>query len=108
MNLQNLNFSSVWCSNFPSVASNFRSVCFSFLFRTKEMPSKAKIPATLRNVVWLKYVGETDSGKCFCCHLERISRGNYECGHIVSEKNGGLVHINNLRPVCGLCNKSMG
>ena len=69
---------------------------------------KAKIYATVRNAVWTHYNGDQLKIKCFCCNTEEISRGNYECGHVVSEKNGGDASITNLRPICSLCNKSMG
>jgi hypothetical protein len=70
---------------------------------------KDKIPATLRNSIWNLYIGsDTKTGKCFCCDTETISTANFECGHILSEKEGGEITINNLRPICSLCNKSMG
>lgn len=70
---------------------------------------KQKIPATLRNAVWKTYVGtDTNEGKCFCCNIETISSANFECGHVVAESKGGLNTLQNLRPLCGLCNKSMG
>jgi hypothetical protein len=72
------------------------------------MKKKEKIPATIRNAVWCKYIGESNYSKCFCCNYEPITKSNYECGHVISEKNGGNVHLNNLRPICSLCNKSMG
>lgn len=70
--------------------------------------AKEKIPATVRNVVWSQYNGENAYGKCYCCNTENISKANFECGHVISEKNGGGITIDNLRPICGLCNKSMG
>lgn len=70
--------------------------------------SKEKIPATVRNAVWIKYIGELHNAKCFCCNIEPITKGNFNCGHIISEKNGGKVHLDNLRPICCLCNSSMG
>ena len=33
---------------------------------------------------------------------------NFHCGHITSEKNGGDMTLNNLLPICALCNSSMG
>ena len=33
---------------------------------------------------------------------------NWECGHIISDKDGGDLSISNLRPLCSTCNKSMG
>lgn len=67
------------------------------------------IPATMRNAVWIKYIGdEKGTAVCFCCELQPIDRGNYECGHVISKSKGGLATLDNLRPICGLCNKSMG
>lgn len=70
---------------------------------------KKKIPATLRNAVWNRYIGlEKKIDKCFCCKMEPITSGNFECGHIIAECQGGETNLKNLRPICGLCNKSMG
>jgi hypothetical protein len=70
--------------------------------------TKEKIPVAVRNGVWYKYIGGLYYSTCFCCNFEPITKSNYECGHIVSEKNGGKVHLNNLRPICSACNKSIG
>lgn len=70
--------------------------------------SNRHIPQTVRNSVWLKYMGEVHTGKCYCCKLELISKGVFECGHVISDKKGGKITLDNLRPICSLCNKSMG
>jgi hypothetical protein len=68
---------------------------------------KKTIPKTLKNMVWDKYIGrEKGTGECNCCHNE-IDAKHFECGHVLSEAKGGELSINNLRPVCSLCNKSM-
>ena len=69
--------------------------------------SNRKIPATVRNTVWYKYINKGDP-KCFCCKTEPITKGNFECGHIISHTEGGDMSIENLRPICSLCNKSIG
>lgn len=46
--------------------------------------------------------------KCPCCKDTTITRYDYECGHILSHKNGGSDEITNLKPICSTCNKSMG
>ena len=71
------------------------------------MTKKEKIPAAVRNIVWLKYIPDKNDARCFCCKLEKITTANWHCGHIKSEKNGGKVHISNLRPICAGCNCSM-
>ena len=68
---------------------------------------KEKIPSTVRKIVWNTYMGETLFSKCLCCGVEEISVNNFECGHVKSEKNGGQITIDNLRPICGHCNKSI-
>jgi hypothetical protein len=70
--------------------------------------TKEKIPVAVRNGVWHKYIGGLYYSECFCCNFEPITKANYECGHVVSEKNGGKVHLDNLRPICSACNKSIG
>ena len=46
--------------------------------------------------------------ECYCCGLEKISRANFAAGHIDAEATGGDVTLDNLRPICTLCNSSMG
>ena len=70
---------------------------------------KEKIPATVRNIVWNTYIGPNKKkGNCLCCSQEDISYANFHCGHIISEKKGGKVTIDNLRPICSHCNTSIG
>jgi HNH endonuclease len=76
--------------------------------KDKRTSKKKKIPASLRNSVWVILNGEKNNAKCFCCKIEPITKGNFECGHIISEKDGGKVTLDNLRSICSLCNKSMG
>ena len=67
-----------------------------------------RINKTIKNLVWDKYVGrEKGVGGCYCCDKELDSK-HFECGHVIAHCNGGQVTLENLRPVCSLCNKSMG
>jgi len=74
---------------------------------------KKNISKSLSDAVWVKYMGQ-DSARAYCliCNNNIISRfsGNnkFHCGHIESEANGGDIGINNLLPICGTCNSSMG
>ena len=75
----------------------------------KQTTKKQIIPATIRNVVWNENIGlEKGNSVCLCCKSEPITRANFQCGHIISEKNGGTLHISNLRPICQHCNTSIG
>lgn len=84
----------------------------TFISKNKKKHYKYKrkepIPATVRNTIWNLYTNDTKNAKCYCCGIEPITKGNFECGHIISEKAGGKIHLDNLRPICSLCNKSMG
>jgi hypothetical protein len=79
----------------------------------KEEKSKPKkkesIPAALKTLVWNKYIGETVAeAKCMCCRVTTISMRHHHTGHVLSEKYGGGVTVDNLRPICANCNLSMG
>jgi 5-methylcytosine-specific restriction endonuclease McrA len=68
------------------------------------------IPKCIKTIVWITYIknGENNrKGKCFCCRKNEITCDNFECGHVISEKDGGKVIKQNLRPICGQCNRSM-
>jgi len=70
---------------------------------------KKAIPKVIREKVWRTYMGDhSGKGKCFCCNHTELTSFQFECGHVISEYNGGDVNIENLRPICSLCNKSMG
>ena len=70
---------------------------------------KKTIPSTVKRLVWNNFIGENiGKSKCYCCKLTDITQLSFHCGHIISEKNGGKVDINNLRPICQNCNSSMG
>ena len=70
---------------------------------------KQVIPKQIRVIVWNHYIGEDIiKHKCLCCKKVAMSNTNFEVGHVLSEKNGGTHEINNLRPICGACNHSMG
>ena len=70
---------------------------------------KRNIPIALKISVWNKYIGEEiGKTKCLCCNDRFITQMQFHCGHIISEINGGKTNINNLKPICSICNFSMG
>ena len=81
--------------------------------RARHKPKTAKkkrsvIPKALKNEVWDNSIGrEKGVGNCYCCNKE-IDSKHFECGHIIAVSNGGTNTLPNLKPVCSLCNKSMG
>lgn len=76
---------------------------------TPSKNKKAIIPKKIKQLVWNKHIGEKNgTGLCMCCKSTTISQMDFNCGHIISEFNGGTLTINNLVPICSLCNSSMG
>lgn len=71
--------------------------------------TKKSIPIAVKRLVWNKYIGEDiGKSKCYCCKLSHITQLTFHCGHVVAEKNGGNIDVDNLRPICQSCNSSMG
>lgn len=70
---------------------------------------KKTIPKSLKENVWIHYIGENFTGKCSVewCN-KKITPFTFETGHNVPESKGGHTSIENLRPICASCNKSMG
>ena len=69
---------------------------------------KTPIRKALRVAVWKLHFGAAGTGKCLACNVENIDCFNFECGHIIAESKGGATNQDNLRPICSVCNKSMG
>lgn len=76
--------------------------------KQEEKAPRKTIPKALKNQVWDQYIGKDKGiGNCECCKKE-IDSKHFECGHIIAVSTGGQDTIDNLRPICSLCNKSMG
>jgi uncharacterized C2H2 Zn-finger protein len=70
---------------------------------------KKKIKPAKRMEVWKKYIGLCHGeAKCLCCKSNTINTFTFHCGHVKSEADGGTIELSNLRPICSLCNSSMG
>ena len=76
--------------------------------KIKLKKKKQSIPLALKRNVWHKWIGE-DIGKvaCLCCKLTNITQMSFSCGHIIAESKGGLLILDNLKPICVSCNSSM-
>ena len=69
---------------------------------------KQKIPKSVRTHVWDLYIGpHINEHRCLCCKKTLIKITNFDVGHVVAESNGGTLEINNLRPICSVCNHAM-
>lgn len=70
---------------------------------------KTKLNSVIRYATWNRTIGvNVGVYRCLCCNTAEISQQNFQCGHIISRRNGGEDVLDNLIPICGNCNSSMG
>ncbi len=75
---------------------------------SNDIKKKKIIPPKLRELVWKTYIGNNITQPCPICEITEITSFSFECGHVISECNGGTNDIENLRAICKSCNSSMG
>jgi hypothetical protein len=102
------------CLHFEGARSNYEfkhgdhGLGYYKIISSWNLPSntgRKTIPKQIRGTVWRNYFNTLD-GSCPLCS-NSISIDDFECGHIISVKNGGSNYHDNLKPICGKCNKSM-
>lgn len=69
----------------------------------KQYNLRPRIPKDIRKEIWRIYAVDE---RCFCC-LEPLLETKYEAGHIKPYAHGGSDTVDNLRPICFDCNRSM-
>ena len=79
------------------------------LIKTRRSRRKVGVPKRVKILAWHRWVGEDVARtRCPCCCTAVISMADFEAGHITSEKSGGAATVDNILPICGGCNRSMG
>ena len=68
---------------------------------------RGRISTSLRRNVWKKRNHLSIEGPCYVCS-KPIEYSDFECGHVVSVFAGGPTTLDNLEPVCKMCNSDMG
>lgn len=69
--------------------------------------SNRSVSCGVRYRVWRKYNGNNMDSTCYCCN-EALRLEDFEAGHVIAKRNSQNNEIANLRPICHLCNRSMG
>ena len=70
---------------------------------------KQKIPAAMREAVWITRCGRVFEHKCLTSWcLNKITVFDFQSGHNIPESKGGKTCVDNLYPLCARCNLSMG
>ena len=75
--------------------------------KKKESKKRTPCPQPVKETLWRSYFESSMVGECYVCK-KSISFTNFEVGHNKSFTTGGTWDINNLRPICRSCNRSMG
>lgn len=79
------------------------------LFNDHPKTERKTITKAEKFAIWNKYIGaDKTEGKCYCCEQVTIHIMNFQVGHNIALAKGGKNNISNYRPICGLCNSSMG
>lgn len=92
----------IWAKNIVEYYLNIK-------IKKSSVNRKKTISKSLKFSIWNKYIGKNvGEVHCIVCMINKINMMNFECGHIIPESKGGETSIDNLLPICGLCNKSMG
>ena len=79
--------------------------------KKKKQPAarKKSIPKTVKVDIWNLCVGKDKrTALCICCNEKQISVEEFHAGHIIPESKGGATTTENILPICGMCNLSMG
>jgi hypothetical protein len=73
-----------------------------------ESVKRDRIPLTMKRKVWEKYIGsKTGEQKCKICNIKDIYQMSFTCARVISKVNGGEATLENLRPICDSCQRSM-
>ena len=79
--------------------------------RAKLMEHEKKrrtISPLLKQPVWTMVAGDSCVWPCYICKQPLHSAGRWAMGHVKSDMCGGESSLSNLRPVCQLCNSTVG
>lgn len=77
--------------------------------KTQRGPKKRHVPQALKWQLWIQHAGENFKAKCatpWCRTVINVT--NFQAGHRLAESKGGPTTLENLVPICALCNQSMG
>lgn len=95
--------------SYPSVVTPLPPVSFdngpSEASNTSRSFTVSKVEA-----VWLAYIGDTSEAMCPLCNENRIirnDRSTWEMSHIRAVAKGGSNDLDNIRPLCYTCNRTM-
>lgn len=96
------------CTETTSTHAGVVETCRQPQTNHKTRKAKKNISKVLRRKVWDYHFGpDVGSVKCPCCEDTVIRQMEFHCGHIIPECKGGPTTVENLIPICAMCNLSM-
>jgi 5-methylcytosine-specific restriction endonuclease McrA len=72
------------------------------------MTTRRSIPLAVKQALWNREFGARAGEGCCACCGHAVTYQEVECGHVVSSRNGGTDSVDNIKPLCRTCNRSMG
>jgi 5-methylcytosine-specific restriction endonuclease McrA len=75
--------------------------------KSNEKPKRTPCPKAVKEAVWKIFFGNSMVGNCYVCGAD-ITFTNFELGHNKPHTKGGKWVVENLRPLCRTCNRSIG
>ncbi len=92
----------------PKINTEFDMDAFEPTYYKTKSGKRKTIPKSVKIQLWEKYFGRKRAeGKCFVCP-RKIHISQFEAGHSIPVSKNGSDKVSNLRPLCMLCNRSMG
>lgn len=89
--------------------NNFYEVKTNKMFEIlNEINKNNKTGDEYRARIFAKTFPSEGQATCKICNEDHISLRNFQAAHIISKKNGGIMHLKNLIATCAHCNTSMG
>jgi hypothetical protein len=78
-------------------------------YKPPNLRSTDGIVHSVRVAVWNKGGDPNDAvHKCHVCKEPIRQKDNFVCGHVVPRAHGGKCTLENLEPICIVCNRDMG
>jgi hypothetical protein len=79
----------------------------------KKTSNRLRVPrynnVKTKSTLWIYQFGEVQNALCCCCNKTDMNYfDEWHKGHVISKKDGGSDMIENIRPICPECNRSMG
>lgn len=89
------------------IANDYQTIVSKSPRRPKNSKREVDFSSNVKTLIWRNTFSEINKALCPCCLISEISLTNYVVGHIHPHIASGTDRIDNLLPICSICNSSM-